>query len=800
MMKRKTKKIRLINIKRLFFLPLLITTLITIASGVVTYMITLTQSRAEFLSRGLSLSNSYSMLVSRNYEYETHTMDDFNKRILSTAHIVLKERDFLSNEILQEISDLTGVTYIWWYSPTGEVLFDSTGEEVGWTPTEGDPIYNFVHSDLTYLLEGIRLSVDESKEFLTGFVRADNGYFVQVAIDVSEVLIGLETVSPLRVVTDIVKSNDEVYYASILDKDGLTIASTLPGRTSDDYLLKFADRIDRTLKGEAFGVETYNTNFEKKILEVFTPIVYEDEIINILVIGYSLDIFISFTWNATILIVAAIFLIDLAYILAVYLSVVMPLKKLDRAVLSFNPKTGEYTRPQSNYKVFSKLYDSFDIVGKRFLEANELNSELTDEVQKLAYTDFLTNTPNRLSLEKVINIKTHLGKPFALIFIDIDDFKGFNDTKGHNFGDSLLICVTEHLKSLQKSLRFLIYRYGGDEFIIIKDYQSKCEIDSLINQIHDHFANGIFIEGDEYTLTLSMGISFYPEHGDTSNELIRKADIAMYNSKSVGDTIYRYYTEEMDRILQEEIAISQEIRRAFKRDGFKIVIQPQYDLKTGNIVSYEALARFKNHKIPPNKFITVAEKTNLINQIGRIVIEKTFIALRQQIEANITLHPIYVNLSAKQLSDPTLLDFIKEMAIKYDVDLHFFGIELTESSIIDNETNARETLQAIKNLGVKIAIDDFGSGQAGLNYLIKYPVEMVKIDRSFCLQYLQEDKVEVFRAVVHLAKLLGFQVLAEGIENKTQVALLKQTGCEFAQGYYYSKPFEVSKMLEDAKS
>lgn len=795
-MKPKIKKTRLINIKRLFFFPLLITTFITMVVGLFVYYITINQSQKDFLSRGIGLTNAYSLLVQRNHEYENHTLDDFNKRIINAGQLVIDERDELSNAKLCEFTKITEVSYIWWFTPEGEVLFAATEEDIGWKATEGDPIDNFIKSEKEILLEGIRFSVDEEREFLSGFVRAADGYFVQVAIDVNEVIPTLETVAPIHVVKDIVKSNEHVIFASIVDTGGFPIATTKHANRFVEYTDSYDQLINRTLKGEVFGTRVFDEEMNGTILEIFAPIYHEGEIVNILIVGFSLDFYNTYTLNAAFLITAAILVVAIIYTAAVYVSVVVPLESLDKAVLSFNPKTGEYTRPISNYKVFTKLYDSIDIVGKRILETNLINSELNDEVQKLAYTDYLTNTPNRLSLEKVIGIKTKLGKKFALIFIDIDDFKRFNDTKGHNFGDNLLITVTEHLKNLQKEHRYFIYRYGGDEFIILKDYQNECEVDRLAKIIQEHFINGVFIGDDEYTLTLSMGISLYPLHGNNANELIRKADIAMYNVKSNHDHIHTYYQDEMDRVLQEEINISQAIRRAIKKDDFTIVIQPQYYLDSESIVSYEALARLKRGTISPAKFIAVAEKSNLISQIGKIVIKKTFQTLKQLKEKNVKLLPIYVNISAKQLSDPSLIEYIQEMAGLYQVDLQYFGVELTESTIIDNEAIARESLSNLKKLGIKISIDDFGSGQAGLNYLMKYPVEMVKIDRAFCSQYLQDGKVQIFEAIVRLAKLLGFKVLAEGIEEKEQVALLKKTGCEFVQGFYYSRPIEVSQLLK----
>jgi EAL domain-containing protein (putative c-di-GMP-specific phosphodiesterase class I) len=325
------------------------------------------------------------------------------------------------------------------------------------------------------------------------------------------------------------------------------------------------------------------------------------------------------------------------------------------------------------------------------------------------------------------------------------------------------------------------------------------DVDKAIDGIYQAFEVPVKIDDIDYSLGLSIGISSHPNHGSKISDLIRKADIAMYQSKRLSTNRQVYYQDYMEQEILDETKIKDTLKRALKNDGFKIVVQPQYCLETKAIISYEALARLKESPTPPNRFIFVAEKYNLINELGRVIIVKAIQTLAHMAENGIELRPIYVNLSAKQLSDTTLVPFILQQLENHHISPQFFGIELTESTLIDNEVFAQNFLDNIRELGIKIALDDFGSGQAGLNYLTKYPLQMVKLDRAFSLNYLSEEKLETYRMLVNFAVLLGFKVLAEGIEEEGQISLLKQTAVTMVQGYVYSRPLEVEDLIVKIK-
>lgn len=789
------RKTKLIDIKRLFIYPLLVTTLLTVLFGFLIYQIAARQYKEDFANRGLNLASSYSMLVTRNYEFEQQIVHDLDQRLISAGHTVISERDELSDEKLVEIAANTNVDYIWWFTPTGEVLFDSSSVFNGWQSQAGDPIDQFIKSDLDIFIEGIRKSTDTDEYYYVVYVRASDDYFVEVAYVANYVLEELENVSPSKVTSNIFNNNENVLYASVIGRDFEVIADTRENATATPH--DDSANINRALLGETFSADVYGQSENDHILNIYTPVYHNNEIVSVLVIGYSLTFYYNFIQSIALVTLIIILIIVGAYTVSIFLSVVRPIRNLDSSVVSFNVETGDYEKPKQGYKVFRKLFSSLDILSKKIRTSNHENYALTNEIQKLAFTDYLTEIPNRISLEKVIAIKSKQNKKFALMFIDIDDFKTYNDTKGHVFGDNLLIRAASVFKSLQRKERFLVYRYGGDEFVIIKDFEKNEEIDGLVNTIEAAFNVPLLIEEDEYSLDISIGISLFPIHGKDANELVRKADIAMYNAKNQSTLSYVFYQEQMDEDLQEEIKLTQEIKRALRSDGFKIVIQPQYDIALNEVVSYEALARFRNLDVSPLKFIKIAEKSNLINDLGRVIIKETIDLLVRIRDHGSKMHTIYVNFSAKQLSDNSLTKYIEDLLLTSGVPAEYFGVEITESTLIDNEDSARQILGRLQGMGIKIAIDDFGSGQAGLNYLTKYPVEMVKLDREFCQNYLKEGRVQVFNALVNFAQMLGFQVLAEGIENQEQIDSLKQTKCGLVQGYYYSRPFEIEKLFED---
>lgn len=786
------KELKNFNMSRLFFFPLIITIVITFLLSVLLYYYTSRNFKEVYTRTSKDYAASYTHIVEQNHLLENHIIDDLNEKLIATARVVIENRDKLSNDYLASIADITDIHFIWWFTPDGEIIYDNTNTFIGWTPTPGDPIDNFINSGEDLLIEGIRLSTEGDVYYMVVLAKASDGSIVETALNADYVIDITDELSYQNIVNKIVSENTNIVYSYVIDTEKNIVADT---RLDNNLSLNLPeDTYNSIFNGNIHSQDAYYNQGGYEVLEVFSPIIINDEVKAILVLSFTLEFYTDM--NETIFIV--ITLIGFASIIAFgaleLIQVIRPLRILDKSLSSFDVKSGVYKKPNKPMLVFRNMFISLDKLANRIKESNDENNILNEEISMLAYTDFLTKLPNRLYLSSEIYEYIIQEIKFALLFIDLDDFKNYNDTIGHAYGDKILIAVGKILNSPNKNTRF-VSRYGGDEFILLVKFNDITEIDDVIEDLYKDFHNPITVEGDEIEIDISIGVSLYPQDGTNASELIRKADIAMYESKSTGKRKHTFYLEHMSEALKTDNDILVTIKKSLINDGFKIVLQPQINMRTGEIVSYEALARIKDSNISPVDFIRIAERSNLINSVGRLIIRKAIETLSLLRNEGLPLKTIYVNFSVHQFEDPDLINYIKDLMDQYNLSYHMFGIEITESVLIGKEEKAVEFLDEINKIGFKLALDDFGSGQAGLDYLTKYRLEVVKLDRSIALKYLNEDKLEVYITIIKLAKLLNFNVLAEGIENEEQIKLLKKTECYIVQGFFYYKPMEINDII-----
>lgn len=482
-------------------------------------------------------------------------------------------------------------------------------------------------------------------------------------------------------------------------------------------------------------------------------------------------------------------------------------------------------------KKYSKRMDEIGIVSKAFLEMhNKINQyvdqltssnreitakndmltateeELTAQLEEinhqkdyidfLAYHDPLTELPNRRRFIEILSKRIHSGQKGAVILLDLDDFKGINDIRGHVFGDRVLETIAKRFESASDD-RLFVSRFGGDEFLFLVEYDyDKREIDNYVNLISHIFGNKMKIEDNEIEIRYSMGIALFPEDSTDVNQLIMEADIAMYTVKNSGKNGYRYFDESM---MQHQLKISNIeniLREAIKNDGFRLVYQPVIDILSGQIVAYEALLRLKDHSMSPAEFIDVAEKNGLVLPIGRLVTEKVIRQMSEWRKTGTLLHTVSLNFSANQLHDVGYVGFIKDRLEQYGIEPGLLEIEITENIFLENKQLPLEFLEQLKTMGLMIAIDDFGTGYSSLNYLTFLPVDIVKLDRSLSMKFMEIDNVKVMDSLISLVHSLGLKVVAEGIETLEQVKALGRAQCDYIQGYYFSKPLEADKIPE----
>ncbi|AWB68522.1 hypothetical protein C2869_19890 [Saccharobesus litoralis] len=443
------------------------------------------------------------------------------------------------------------------------------------------------------------------------------------------------------------------------------------------------------------------------------------------------------------------------------------------------------------------------IIGS-LVDATELkNAQL--ELEKLAFYDPLTDLPNRrffrdhlhFSLE---NARKH-EHAIAVLMLDLDHFKKINDTLGHDAGDELLVKLAQCIRQAVFN-EDVVSRMGGDEFmILLQDINEPSQIDKVATRIVKAMQEPIGIYSQTFDISASIGVAVYPQDASTAEELVKNADIAMYKAKENGRNQVAYFSSELDNELKEKMRIERKLKKAIAADQLEVYVQPQYDLKRGCFNWGEALVRWIDEEdgfIPPIKFITIAEETDLINQIGRAVIDKVCCLISEHGDtlAAIGINGIAINLSARQFFSSDLLDDIQSALGKYAISAKQLEFELTESLVMEDTGKAIKIMQALRDLGCRLSIDDFGTGYSSLAYLKRFPIDCVKIDRSFIMG-VPNDKndVEISSAIIAMAHKLGLETIAEGVETQEHMDFLKQQKCEYIQGYFMSRPLPIKDLL-----
>ena len=424
-----------------------------------------------------------------------------------------------------------------------------------------------------------------------------------------------------------------------------------------------------------------------------------------------------------------------------------------------------------------------------------------EELYKLSTQDSLSGLYNRLSLFDKVNWliaqSQREKKRFALVFIDLDDFKNINDTRGHDFGDKVLQQVSHMLlESVREN--DIVARFGGDEFVVVlTDIEDDITIVNVLERIKQKFAKPIEIEGSSYSITASMGIAIYPKDGEDISTLLKNADIAMYTSKEEGKNTYHFFTESLNEIIEEKVRISKLMREGLHKGYFELYYQPKVEIESNRIVGCEALIRLHDPKggvIPPDKFIPVAESDGFIIPLGEWIIQEATRQLQKWQEGALRDIKVSINISGLQFHDANLFGTLQKSIAS--IKAENLDIELTESVLMKDFEEKVELIERIKKLGVSFSLDDFGTGYSSLSYLKKIPFDTIKIDKSFIDDLQKPKEGEFVRLIVDIAKNLDLEIVAEGVETKEQFEILQQMGCDIYQGYLCSKPLPATEFEE----
>ncbi|MEK4484348.1 EAL domain-containing protein [Psychrobacillus sp. FSL H8-0484] len=455
--------------------------------------------------------------------------------------------------------------------------------------------------------------------------------------------------------------------------------------------------------------------------------------------------------------------------------------------------------------VISLIKDGDAILGEvvTFKDITD-RKQLEKEIKYLAYYDSLTDLPNRVRLNDMLNqaLMDAKGKTekIAVMYLDLDRFKLINDSLGHSYGDLLLREVANRLR-VSIPTNAIVSRQGGDEFtIVLPNVQNKKEVLKVVEQVTDSFSKHYLLKGNEIYIKTSIGISLFPDDGDTAEVLIKNADAAMYKSKETSGTYYHFFKSEMNDRTLESIKLENALYKALEQDELAIYYQPQVDGKTNKIIGAEALLRW-NHPtegmISPTEFIPIAEETGLIVPIGKWVLMNACKQMKEwQMQGHSDMN-VSVNLSGRQFEEDNLVTIIKDILEEVNLPPELLNIELTENQIIKNTEITIEKMKQIKDLGVSIAIDDFGTGYSSLGYLKNFPIDALKIDRSFIKDLGKADNnAAITNTIITLAQNLNLNVIAEGVETKEQLDFLLSKSCSIMQGYYFSKPIKAEELAK----
>jgi diguanylate cyclase (GGDEF)-like protein/PAS domain S-box-containing protein len=474
---------------------------------------------------------------------------------------------------------------------------------------------------------------------------------------------------------------------------------------------------------------------------------------------------------------------------------------------------GEFRVVQQQAEVFSFAANrAQQIIGT--VRDITVEKQTEEHIRRLAFYDSLTGLPNRrMFQERLTNalaVAERNKDQIAVLFLDLDRFKRINDTLGHSIGDAFLAEMAARLKNLIRRSdtvaahrvdheEDLVARLGGDEFtVLLTDFKQTVDIAKVAQRILIEFQKPVTVNGRDVSSGVSIGIALYPEDGADVDTILKNADTAMFHAKSSGRGRYQYYSAEMNASAMAKLALENDLRHAIANRDFVLHYQPKLDMATDRIVSVEALVRWQHPQrglILPGEFIGLAEETGMIMELGAMVIEEACLQFNRWQTQGVYLESVAVNLSPVQFRRTDLVEHIAEILDSTGVPHHCLELEITEGVVMHNEEKSIETMQRLKLLEIGLSMDDFGVGYSSLSHLTRFPIDRLKIDRSFISDLPQNhEKAAVVRAIIAMAHSLNLTTVAEGVETLEQERFMRSAGCNQFQGYFLSRPIPAEEL------
>lgn len=456
---------------------------------------------------------------------------------------------------------------------------------------------------------------------------------------------------------------------------------------------------------------------------------------------------------------------------------------------------------QDEVDVLSKAAQQLSVELEQLHQQIEVN---TQELENIAMFDLLTGLPNRnmlqFQLKKSLATLEQKRSSIAVLFLDLDDFKKINDSKGHAAGDQLLVEAASRLRGCIRNAD-IACRFGGDEFVIVlTEHQDPLYPQQVAARIFDAFKQPITLGSQLFYISTSIGLTTTDNSQASPDELIRQADMAMYEAKDQGGNCAQLYDQQMYQRLAKRLVLESEIKEAIELKQFSLSMQPQIELSSGRLAGFEALLRWQHPvrgTVTPDEFIGILENSPQMIELGYWVFQRSFAVAKELIARGYPDIRIAINLSAEQFLDPNLPSKLGEWLHQLKLPAHHFELELTERTLVKNIEITLNAMKELKAMGFHFAIDDFGTGYSSLSYLKQMPVDIIKIDKSFVFGMLENDAdYQIIVSTIAMVQNLELKVVAEGVENRAQLQFLKKFRCDYAQGYYFARPLNEKQLDE----
>ena len=605
---------------------------------------------------------------------------------------------------------------------------------------------------------------------------------------------------------------------ALLFQDNEVIKETIDSFYVDEAIIR-VKLFDQ--EGELFFESTRNTQYSSSLESTFIEkrVVVDEELIgelHIEAVNFQLNEVINEIVEMTLINLSVSLLLSIGLAAVLQRLISSPVIKLYRTA-ALIAKTQDYSlrvegKSDDEVGQLSSMFNEMlvkveqrDEKLERLVEQRTLELEkLADEFRHRAFHDSLTGLPNRALLHERFDLAVEHAERhknnFACLLLDLDNFKTINDTKGHNYGDQLLIEVANRLKSTVRS-EDLVCRLGGDEFVVLLiDLYSEDNLKKALNKVIGCVGEDFYIDDELVKTGVSIGASFYPEHGRDLNSIKRKADVAMYRAKEAGKNCYFIYTEDMQEDVRHRLMIQTDLNQAIEEEQLILYFQPKIALAEKQVTGCEVLIRWQHPKegfMAPNDFIPFAEETTQIVEVDYYVLRKACETLSRWKKNGIENLSLAVNLSGRHFTDYHVVHKLQEYLFEFEINPTRLEIEITEAVLIDDPEIAQLVVAEINKLGLRLSLDDFGTGYSSLNYLRTLPIDCIKLDHTFIqrIDMNMQDK-RLINGIMSMGKGLSLELVAEGVETQAQLSILQEMQCHFVQGYYFLKPVSESDFLD----